>query len=94
MAKRYHESKGGMPNRQRVSEGQSQTDPRGHMDREMITNASSEFANMPKHVEMKEYPRVPMYGEERDMGDNISGLDRQMSEEGSEMKKHMKPRKA
>jgi hypothetical protein len=89
MAKRYHES-----TKSRMSEGYYQgPEERRRQEMEdagMIREDHSAIANMPQEWMLKEWPKGGEYLPE-DLNDRISGINRQMDEDGSKLKKNMGP---
>ena len=57
----------------------------------MIKNDNSKIANMPQDVVMKQYPYPGMLEESYE--DTIDGIDQQMAENGSGLKKQYAPHK-
>jgi len=70
-------------------------DPRRHLEREeshMIGAGQHDFANMPQHITMKEWPSDHV-GMPEDLDDSIRGIDRQMGEDNSRKHKNLSPHK-
>lgn len=63
-----------------------------YMDGEMISEDHSAMANLPQEKVMRFYPK-PMGGPSEYLDDGISGIDRQMMGDHSQMRKGMKPSK-
>ena len=58
----------------------------------MIENDHKAFANLPREVMFKEYPPCPAYMD-REMEDNIKGIDKQQSSDNSKRKSGFGPHK-
>lgn len=54
----------------------------------MITEDHTSMANMPQNVIMKEYPKM-RYGLDPYLDDTCSGIDKQIYDDMSQMKKHI-----
>jgi hypothetical protein len=61
-------------------------------DAGMISEDHSAIANMPQHVMIKDWPKGGSYMPET-INDKISGIDRQMDEDGSKRARHERPHK-
>ena len=58
----------------------------------MIKNADSQVADMPQDVHYKPWPKGGEYFDPY-LDDTITGIDKQMDEDGMKMKKHLDPKK-
>lgn len=70
-------------------------DPRRRQELEdagMIHEDHNAIANLPQGVKMAYWPKGGMYLPE-ELDDRISGIDRQMDRDGSQLKKHFAPKK-
>ena len=61
-------------------------------ERSEISESKSSVANMPQEVSYKPWPKGGHY-EDYYLDDTISGIDKQMDEDGMKMKKHLQPGK-
>ena len=57
-------------------------------ERSEISESKSSVANMPQEVSYKPWPKGGHY-EDYYLDDTISGIDKQMDEDGAKMKKHL-----
>jgi len=92
MAKRYHQSH---KDRMHEKHGMEHYEKRRHHEMKeagMISEDYNAVANLPQHPVMKEWPKSP-YGMPGDIDDTISGIDRQMSADNNQRRKHMRPHK-
>lgn len=63
-----------------------------HEESGEIRENKSSVANMPQEVSYKPWPKGGHY-EDYYLDDTISGIDKQMDEDGAKMKKHLQPGK-
>jgi len=63
-----------------------------HKDFEMISEDHSAPANMPQEVKYHAWPKAGHYAE-YSLDDTIRGIDKQMDEDGSAMKRHKSTKK-
>jgi hypothetical protein len=77
------------------SEYYAGSDPRRRLEREdgaMIREDRNAVANLPQEVIYHAWEKTPHYAN-YELDDTIHGIDRQESEDGSEMMKHLQPGK-
>jgi hypothetical protein len=85
MAKRYHNSK-------HVGDGMDARRRKELEDPAFVTEDYNAPSNLPQHVVMRPYPKANYYLNEG-LDDTLSGIDRQMEGDYSQMRKHLKPKK-
>lgn len=61
-------------------------------DGAMLNEDRSAIANLPQDVKYHAWPKAPAYAN-YNLNDNISGVDKQMDEDGMGMRKHIQPGK-
>lgn len=83
MAKRFHDGQYAGVDARRRLEAQ---------DGAMLNEDHSAIANMPQEVKMHAWPDSYTYLPE-DLDDTITGINRQVGLDGSQMHKHLKPKK-
>jgi hypothetical protein len=87
MAKRFHQSRKKLADRDMYS-GYDNRNATEAKDSGMISADCSSMANLPQAVMMKEYPKF-RYGLDPELNDTIRGIDKQMSDDESQMKRHL-----